>query len=103
MSIPVEERVEATHLEDLKVNDLTEYFVDMDGIKELCDDLIELYKKEQSSTLGDEKYMKILEKEAYLIEDIALTSLNFITTHKKILKVMKACSSKHKNQTKPQK
>ncbi|EDR25490.1 hypothetical protein EDI_273480 [Entamoeba dispar SAW760] len=103
MSITVDERIEVLQIEDLKVNTLASYFIDLDGVQELCEDLAELYKKEQTATLGDEKYLRILEKEAYLIEDIALTAINFLNTHKKVLEVMKRCSSKRSKQTKPEK
>ncbi|EDR23963.1 hypothetical protein EDI_010060 [Entamoeba dispar SAW760] len=76
MSITVEDRIDAIQLEDIK---------------------------EQIATLGDDKYLRLLEKEAYKVEDIALTALNFLSTHRKVLEVMKKCSSKHNTQTKPQK
>ncbi|EDR24036.1 hypothetical protein EDI_120670 [Entamoeba dispar SAW760] len=103
MSITVEERAELLKLEDIQVDALSSYFIDLDGIQELCQDLTELYKKEQISTLGDKKYLKILEKEAWLVEDIALTAINFLKTHKKTLKVIKECASNHSNETKPKK
>ncbi|EDR29943.1 hypothetical protein EDI_316410 [Entamoeba dispar SAW760] len=103
MSISVDERVDACNIADLSINELASYFVDLDGIEELCEDMKELYKKEQCSTLGDEKYLRILEKEAQLVEDIAITSINFIREYRKILEVMKRCSSKLRNETKPQK
>ncbi|EDR30192.1 hypothetical protein EDI_349770 [Entamoeba dispar SAW760] len=103
MSIPIDDRIEAIQIEDLKVDTLASYFIDMDGIEELCESLVDLYKKEQTSTLGDEKYLRLLEREAYLVEDIALTAINFISTHKKTINVMKKCASKCKIETKPEK
>lgn len=94
MSISVEDRIEACNLEDLSVYSLSGYFTDLDGIEELCEDLKELYNKEQIATLGDEKFLKILEKEAELIEDIAITSIRFVREYRDIIKVMKNCSKK---------
>lgn len=92
MSITIEERVEACKLEDLNVHSLASYFIDLDGLEELCEDLKDLYNKEQIATLGDDKYLKILEKEAELVEDIAMTSVRFVRDYKNIIKVMKNCS-----------
>ncbi|EMD45553.1 hypothetical protein KM1_198280 [Entamoeba histolytica HM-3:IMSS] len=103
MSIPIDDRVDACNIGDFSVGDLSSYFVDLDGIEELCDDLKELYNKEQCSTLGDEKFLRILEREAELVEDIAITSANFVREYREILDVMKRCSRKHREETKPEK
>ncbi|EKE37534.1 hypothetical protein ENUP19_0342G0008 [Entamoeba nuttalli] len=103
MSIPVDDRVEACNISDLSVKELSSYFIDLDGIEDLCEDLKNLYEKEQCSTLGDEKYLRILEKEAELVEDIAITSMNFVRDYGKILTVMRHCSQKQRDETKPKK
>ncbi|BFU20515.1 hypothetical protein EHI8A_145780 [Entamoeba histolytica HM-1:IMSS-B] len=103
MSITIDDRIEACSIEDLSVDVLASYFLDLDGIEELCDDMKELYKKEQCATLGDDNYLRIMEREAELVEDIALTSMNFLREYKKVIEIMKRCSSKRRNETKPKK
>ncbi|EDR27934.1 hypothetical protein EDI_294350 [Entamoeba dispar SAW760] len=98
MNIPIEDRVDACRLEDVSVSLLSSYFIDLDGIEELCENMKDLYNKEQISTLGDEKYLQLMEKEAYLVEDLAITSMRFLREYKKIINIMKNCSTNKRNQ-----
>ncbi|EMS11829.1 hypothetical protein KM1_216120 [Entamoeba histolytica HM-3:IMSS] len=103
MSIPVSDRVDSITIEDVSVQELSDFFNDLDDLEDYCDDMIILYEREQISTLGSEKFLKILEKEARLIEDIARQSCRMLREHRRVIDAVGHCSETRKTLSKPKK
>ncbi|BFU26274.1 hypothetical protein CL6EHI_130490 [Entamoeba histolytica] len=80
-----EERLESTKIENINIRILKDYFIDMDCLKDMCDDLIQCYRKEQDFYLEDEKFNKILEDEAELVESICEIASDIKKNYKDIL------------------
>ncbi|GAB1222534.1 hypothetical protein ENUP19_0114G0013 [Entamoeba nuttalli] len=84
-----EERIETMKIENIDVRLLKDYFLDMDCLKDVCDDLINCYKKEQDYYLEEEKFNKILEEEAELIDSIYDIAADIKNSYKDILDAFK--------------
>lgn len=65
-----EDKILTSKFGDVKVSDLRNYFDDMFTLRDLCDDFIELFKKEEKYYLDEERFNMILEDEARMIDDI---------------------------------
>lgn len=81
----IEDKMSVTKLEEIKVNDLNEFFQDMFNLRDICDDFISLFKKEEKYYLNEEKYNEILEDEAIMIEDIHQIVTEIRESHKDII------------------
>ncbi|EDR24497.1 hypothetical protein EDI_114360 [Entamoeba dispar SAW760] len=67
MSIPAEDKATEQRFENVEVDKLTEYFNDLEEVKDLCDDYIECFKKEHRIPPESDKYELLMELEAELI------------------------------------
>ncbi|EDR28578.1 hypothetical protein EDI_238400 [Entamoeba dispar SAW760] len=66
----VEDKIQSTKMENVPVNDLNEFFVDMFELKDMCDDFVELFRKEERYYSNEEKYNELLEEEAIVLDSI---------------------------------
>ncbi|EDR26252.1 hypothetical protein EDI_081090 [Entamoeba dispar SAW760] len=66
----IEDKIISTKLNKVKVNDLNEFFADMFTLKDICDDFVELFKKEERYYLNEEKYNELLEEETITLDSI---------------------------------
>ncbi|EDR28972.1 hypothetical protein EDI_128490 [Entamoeba dispar SAW760] len=66
----VEDKITSTKMENVKVNDLNEFFLDMFMLRDLCDDFVEMFKKEERYYPNEEKYNELLEEEAIAVDNI---------------------------------
>ncbi|EDR26939.1 hypothetical protein EDI_113960 [Entamoeba dispar SAW760] len=107
MSYTLEERCELYPLEEIAVNALYEYYSDLGDLQNMCDDMKILCEKEQITTSGSDKYGKLIEDEAFLIEDIAKLSNEMLVKHKNVIDAFRTCRAvrelKRKDFTKPKK
>ncbi|EMH76285.1 hypothetical protein EHI8A_246170 [Entamoeba histolytica HM-1:IMSS-B] len=107
MSNKIEDKIEYYPFDDLKVELLCDFYSDMNDLYEFCDDMVNLYKKEECCTLGSEKYSTLIEDEVFLIEDIASAACKILQQHGTVIKAFRQCrekrESKKREQTKPRK
>ncbi|EDR23607.1 hypothetical protein EDI_030020 [Entamoeba dispar SAW760] len=66
----VEDKVTSVKMENIKVNDLNGFFIDMFMLKDMCDDFVELFRKEERYYSNEEKYNELLEEEAIMLDSI---------------------------------
>ncbi|EDR25479.1 hypothetical protein EDI_274940 [Entamoeba dispar SAW760] len=69
-TMDAEDKVLVTKFEDINVNDLNNFFQDMFSLKDLCDDFVELFKKEERYYTNEEKYNEILDEEVEVLNYI---------------------------------
>ncbi len=107
MSILPEEKCDYYPIEDIAVNSLYDYYVDLGNLQDLCDDMKSLVQKEQIMTCGSVKYSVLIEDEAFLIEDIAKLASDMLVRHKNVINAFRKCRTnrelKVKEITKPKK
>ncbi|EDR24580.1 hypothetical protein EDI_082050 [Entamoeba dispar SAW760] len=65
-----EDKILTSKFSDIKVSDLKNYFNDMFTLRDLCDDFIELFKREEKYYLDEERYNMLLEDEARMVDDL---------------------------------
>ncbi|BFU22020.1 hypothetical protein CL6EHI_095310 [Entamoeba histolytica] len=65
-----EERMESTGIENIDIKSLKNYFIDLDTLEDICDDLVQCFKKEQLYYLEEDKFNSILDEEAALVNTI---------------------------------
>ncbi|BFU22036.1 hypothetical protein KM1_334120 [Entamoeba histolytica HM-3:IMSS] len=84
-----DDRLETAKIENIDIRILKDYFLDMDCLKDFCDDLINCYKKEQDCYLEDDKFNKVLEEEAELVESICDVASDIKSNYKDVLDAFK--------------
>ncbi len=65
-----EDKITSVKMDNVKVNDLNDFFTDMFMLKDICDDFVELFKKEERYYSNEEKYNELLEEEAIMVDNI---------------------------------
>lgn len=65
-----EDKIESTKLDNIPVNDLNDFFIDMFELQDICDDFAELFRKEERYYSNAEKYNELLEEEAITLDRI---------------------------------
>ncbi|BFU26576.1 hypothetical protein CL6EHI_154700 [Entamoeba histolytica] len=80
-----EDRVETIEIENINIQDLKDYFIALDELEDVCDDLVECYKKEQIYYLEEDKFNMLLEEESELVEALFEMSSDIKTKYKDIL------------------
>ncbi|EDR22608.1 hypothetical protein EDI_011080 [Entamoeba dispar SAW760] len=107
MSIDIDERCEYYPLEDIVLNALHDYYVDLEDLQSLCEDMKFLCQKEQMIPCCSVKYSKLIEDDAYLVEDIANLSSKMVKLHKNVIDAFKRCRENREKKlteiTKPKK
>ena len=107
MSYTIEERCDLYPLEEIAISALYDYYSDLGDLQDMCDDMKMLCEKEQITTCESEKYGKLIEDEAFLIEDIAKLSNEMLVKHKNVIDAYRTCRTvremKRKDFTKPKK
>ncbi|EDR28243.1 hypothetical protein EDI_054710 [Entamoeba dispar SAW760] len=66
----VEDKISSTKMNNVKVKDLNDFFIDMFMLKDICDDFVELFRKEERYFSNEEKYNELLEEEAIMVDNI---------------------------------
>ncbi|GAB1218893.1 hypothetical protein ENUP19_0008G0017 [Entamoeba nuttalli] len=66
----VEDKISNTSFENVKTSDLNNYFQDVFILRDICDDFLEQFKKEEKYYLNEERYNDILEEENRLIDTL---------------------------------
>ncbi|GAB1223941.1 hypothetical protein ENUP19_0166G0037 [Entamoeba nuttalli] len=84
-----EDRVETIEIENIDIQDLKDYFIALDDLEDLCDNLVECYKKEQIYYLEEVKFNMLLEEESELVEALFEMSSDIKTKYKDILDAFK--------------
>lgn len=69
-NMEVEDKIESTKMDNIPVNDLNDFFIDMFELQDICDDFVELFKKEERYYSNAEKYNELLEEEAITLDRI---------------------------------
>ncbi|EMS11364.1 hypothetical protein KM1_220020 [Entamoeba histolytica HM-3:IMSS] len=107
MSNNPEDKIDYYPFDDLKVELLLDFYKDMNDLHDLCDDMVNLYKREECCTLGSERYSVLIEDEIFLIEDIASLACKFLEQHGSVIGAFRRCREKRENrkheQCKPKK
>ncbi|EDR26323.1 hypothetical protein EDI_155180 [Entamoeba dispar SAW760] len=65
-----EDKITSVKMNNIKVNELNNFFIDMFELKDICDDFVELFKKEERYYSNEEKYNELLEEEAIMLDNI---------------------------------
>ncbi|BFU26478.1 hypothetical protein KM1_334420 [Entamoeba histolytica HM-3:IMSS] len=80
-----EDKIEATKIENINIVSLKDYFIALDELEDICDDLVECYKKEEKYYLEEDKFNMILEEESELVEALFEMSSDIKKEFKDIL------------------
>ncbi|EDR21766.1 hypothetical protein EDI_066110 [Entamoeba dispar SAW760] len=65
-----EDKITSTSFENIKVNDLKNYFQDVSTLRDICEEFIDQFKNEHKYYLNEEKYDDLLENENRLIDTL---------------------------------
>ncbi|GAB1223323.1 hypothetical protein ENUP19_0142G0003 [Entamoeba nuttalli] len=80
-----EERMESAGIENIDIKTLKNYFIDLDTLEDVCDDLVQCFKKEQLYYLEEDKFNSILDEEASLVNTIYEIATNMKKDYDDIL------------------